>query len=405
MYYSSLTERIAGDGADGFAVSDRAQRMIEAGEDVIALTLGDPDFETPADIAQAAICAIQAGRTHYTPISGQDNLRSAIASDQSRRDGIRWHPHNVVVFPGAQSALFCAMMCAADRGRRVLVFDPMYATYAAVVGASGAELVPFPVELPFGTTRRPSIDIDRLVEVLDHSFCAVLLNLPNNPGGFILPPEDLARLADLCCKWNLWLISDEVYRDLIFDGHHVPPSALPEMATRTIVVSSLSKSHAMTGWRIGWAVAPVEMATHLGRLAQCSLFGSPPFIQDAAVQAIKNGAAISAPFLSAFRDRRDILAARLDTSTSLTYLHPDSGMFSLVDVSRTGIDSTLFANRALSEGGVAVVPGTAFSARGRNFVRVSFAQSTRAVDEGALRLVKFADSLARDGVRMCTPRI
>lgn len=396
MYLSSLTTRIAGRGADGFRVSDRAASLIARGADVVSLTLGDPDFDTPAPVIEAGIRALRSGRTHYTPVAGEDALRVAIATSQAREDGLPWTRDNVVVFPGAQSALFSTMLCIAEAGRSVVTFDPLYATYEAVVGASGARLVRVPVEIPFGLGAAPRIDMDGLDRLIPPDASAILLNSPNNPGGYVFDEATVRGLAQLCVARNLWLVSDEVYRDLVFDGRHVGAAALPGMAERTVIVNSLSKSHAMTGWRIGWAIAPAPLSQALERVAQCSLFGSPPFVQDAAVEALVNGATSVVRFRETFRSRRDALLDALSRSEDLRASLPAGGMFTLVDVSASGLGSGLFAERALDEAGVAVVPGTAFSARGDGFVRVSFAQSEEVLAEGGRRLAAFARRVASD---------
>nr|WP_284507664.1 aminotransferase class I/II-fold pyridoxal phosphate-dependent enzyme [Caballeronia sp. NCF2] len=391
---SSLTNRISGRGAAGWAVSDLAESMIARGEDVIALTLGDPDFDTPEVITDAAIGALRNGRTHYAAICGIAPLRSSVAVAQSRLDGLPWCADNVVIFPGAQSALFSVMLCIGDVGKKVIVFDPMYATYSAVVGASGAEKVTVPIKLAFDGSTRATIDFDALEHAVEPDVVAILLNAPNNPGGFVFDNATLQRLAEICVKHDLWLISDEVYRDLTFDGRFESISALPGMAERTIIVNSLSKSHAMTGWRIGWAIAPASLVEHLGRLAQCSLFGSPTFIQDAGVVALEQCNRYVAVHRERFARRRDLLLAELSKSESLRISPPGGGMFVLVDVRRTGLSGEAFAQMALQEASVAVVPGMAFSEHEDWFVRVSFAGNESRLSEGARRLVRFADRTA-----------
>ena len=396
MYLSSLTDRISGRGADGWAVSDRAADMIARGEDIITLTIGDPDFETPFIIAEAAIAAIRNGRTHYAPIWGVPKLREVIASTQSRRDGVEWRKENVIIFPGAQNALFSAMMCIGEAGKKVIVFDPMYATYSAVVGASGAEKVTVPLKLSFGLSGQPEIDFDALELALDRDVVAILLNAPNNPAGLVFDQASLERLSRLCIEHDLWVISDEVYRDLIFDGSFPSVSAIDGMASRTVILNSLSKSHAMTGWRLGWAIAPVSLTEHLARVAQCSLFGSPTFIQDAAIVALEQGGEYVEEHCAILRRRRDILLKALERSQFLQVLRPAGGMFVLANVSRTGLSGKEFAERALDEARVAVVPGMAFSPTDDYFVRISFAGDEGRLEEGAQRLVDFTQRFGQD---------
>ena len=393
MYFSSLTRRIEGRGADGFRVADRAVRLSEKGADVVSLALGDPDFDTAPEITERAVTALRSGRTHYTPVPGNRDLRRAIAVAQRKVDNVPWELENVVVFPGAQSALFSAMLCVAESGRSVVTFDPLYATYEAVIGASGARLVKVPVELELNTNAPPRIDFQAFEKLVPDDTSAILLNCPNNPGGYVFEDETLISIAALCRERDIWLISDEVYRSLIFGGRHLPLTSLEGMAERTIIVNSLSKSHAMTGWRCGWAIGPLAAAAHLERLAQCSLFGSPPFIQDAAVEALTNGERYTADFRQQFVRRCEVLLGALGRSKALRARKPAGGMFTLVDISACGLPSDVFAERALDEAGVAVVPGTAFSALGQSYIRVSFAQSEELLAEGGRRLAEFADKL------------
>ncbi len=394
MFFSSLTRRIEGRGADGFRVADRAVRLLEDGAGVVSLALGDPDFDTATEIVETAVTALRAGRTHYTPVPGNRDLRRAIAAAQRRVDNFPWEAENVVVFPGAQSALFSAMLCVAESGRSVVTFDPLYATYEAVIGASGARIVKVPVDLEFSSGAPPRIDFQTFRKMVPYDASAVLLNCPNNPGGYVFDDETLVSIAELCWERDIWLISDEVYRSLIYGGRHLPVTSMKGMAERAIIVNSLSKSHAMTGWRCGWAIGSLAVAAHLERLAQCSLFGSPPFIQDAAVEALVHSDRYTADFRKQFARRCEVLLGSLARSRALRARMPAGGMFTLVDISACGLPSDVFAERALDEAGVAVVPGTAFSELGQSYIRVSFAQSEEVLAEGGRRLADFADRLA-----------
>ena len=397
MFLSSLTSRIGGQGADGFKVSDRAATLAAAGADIISLTLGDPDFDTPEPIVEAAVRALRSGRTHYTPVAGNDDLREIIAQSQARVDGVAWKRQNVVVFPGAQSALFSAMLCVAEAGRSVVALDPLYATYEAVIGASGARLVRVHVDIHYGRNAPMRIDPVRLRSIIPDDACAILLNCPNNPGGFVLDDDTLRDIATICQERGLWLITDEVYRDLLFDGAYVSPSSLPGMADQVVVVNSLSKSHAMTGWRCGWTVAPQFLSEHLTRVAQCSLFGSPPFIQDAALEALRNADRYTTGYRDLFCRRRDAMLRMLLGNKVLRVNIPAGGMFALVEISASRLASEAFAERALEEAGVAVVPGIAFSDRGNSFIRISFARSEAELVEGIRRLKRFAEGFSPAG--------
>ncbi|MDK4717878.1 pyridoxal phosphate-dependent aminotransferase [Rhizobium sp. CNPSo 3968] len=391
LRFSSHTRAIASEGAAGWAIADAAADALDRGADVISLCLGDTSFDTPERISEAAIQSIRTGRTHYAPVPGTPELRLNIASAQSRFDGQTWTPNEVTVFAGAQNALFAAMMTVAGADEEVLYFEPWYATYEATIRAGGA--TPKPVELNLESTCA-KVTRDVLDRAVSSKSRAILLNSPNNPGGYVLSPDDLKTVADFAEYHNLWVVSDEVYRSAVFDGKFTSISSLPKFRNRTILVNSLSKSHAMTGWRVGWTLAPVEATLHLHNFAQCMLFGSPTFVQDAAAAALSpEGEAEMRFFSEELRRRRDLMCARLSEIVSLKFVRPAGGMFCFVDVSATGMTGTQFAQRLYDTHGLALVPGTAFGPNMSAFVRISFSGSEDAISAGMDRLARFCSSL------------
>jgi arginine:pyruvate transaminase len=356
--------------------------MAAAGADVIQLTVGDVDAATPAHVVTAGQRSLDAGRTHYTPIAGEPALRTAVAARAARRSGAAVTAEQVVIFPGAQCALFSTLQCLAGPGDEVVLLEPIYATYDAVVGATGATAVP--VSLRAGD--RFALDLERIGEAIGARTRAVLLNTPNNPSGFVLSVSDVTGLADLCARRGVWLVSDEVYGELAFGAPHVSPASSAAIADRLVVVDSLSKSHAMTGWRIGWAIAPVDLATHLGALAQAELFGSPPFVQDAAVAALTGPQAICESLRTTYRQRRDALLEGLRSCGPLRPFRPDGGMFVLVDVTGTGLSGGEFANRLLDGAAVAVVPGDAFGESVADCVRIGLTVPVARLEEACHRI-------------------
>lgn len=387
LRFSSHMRAIASEGAAGWAIADAAAEAVDRGEDVISLCLGDTSFDTPERISEAAIRSIRNGRTHYAPVPGTPELRKNIAGAQGRFDQQVWSHEEVTVFAGAQNALFSAIMTVAGADEEVLYLEPWYATYEATIRAGGA--IPRPISLNLDS---PDAKITRgaLDRSVNAKTRAILLNSPNNPGGYVLSQTDLQVVAEFAERHNLWIISDEVYRSAVFDGDFLSIASLSGMRQRTIVVNSLSKSHAMTGWRIGWTLAPIEAAKHLQNVAQCMLFGSPTFVQDAAATALTEKCDGDMRFFSnELRRRRDLMSARLSEISCLRFVRPAGGMFCFVDVGSTGLTGTEFAERLFESQRLALVPGVAFGPNMSNFVRISFSGADDVIIRGLDRLARF----------------
>ncbi len=391
MRYSSLTERISGEGARAWEIHNRAMKRVRSGDDVILLSIGDPDFDTPPSIVDSCAASLRAGNTHYTAVSGEPALRAAIARQQTAITGAACTPDQVVVFHGAQNALFSTAICLLDRDDEVIVPEPMYVTYEAVVGASGARMVrvPCPREADFHP------DLAALAAAVTPRTRAIMLNTPNNPTGTMLRLEELEAIADLCRRHDLWLISDEVYATLTFERDHVSPSALPGMADRTVTVNSLSKSHAMTGWRVGWTVSPPELTVHLGNLALCMHYGCPGFIQDAAAAALDDEPAEVAAMKTELRARRDLVCNRLTGIAGLECLTPDAGMFVMLDVRGTGITTFDFASGLLESHAVSLLPADAFGASARGHLRIGLCSGRELLAEACGRIVRHTEAVVQ----------
>ncbi len=384
---SAAVRRFSGPGSKAWEVTNRAAALESTVEGIIQLGVGDPDFDTPAAIREAAIAALRAGRTHYSPIAGEPRLRERIASQASARHGKRIAPDQVVIFPGAQCALFATMLCLAERGDEVVLLEPAYATYDAVAQAGGATLVgvPLPAETGF------ALDVSRVAEALTSRTRVILLNSPGNPAGRLYRRADLGQLVALCRERGIWLVSDEVYWSLAFDGEHKSPLSEEGAEDFCFVVNSLSKSHAMTGWRIGWSIAPAARAGHLVDLAQCLLFGVNQFVQDAAAEALEREFPEVDEMTATFKRRRDVLCDGLAAIPSLDVHRPDAGMFLLLGVGRTGMDGATFAESLLDEVGVAVVPGFAFGGSVRDSVRIGFLRDEATLKEAVRRIASFVE--------------
>ena len=283
MRFSPLVSRIGGKGAQAWRVHYEAEAAKKQGRDAVLLSVGDPDLQTPAAVMDRAIEALKNGDTHYTEVAGIDKLRTAIA-EQSTFDGVADSADNVVVFSGAQNALFAASLCLFSVGDEVIVPEPMYVTYEATIRTSGATVVAVPCPAKGGF--RP--DFEAMKNAVTKNTRAILFSNPNNPSGAVLDIEELSAIAAIVQEHNLWVIADEVYCTLTFEKAHINFAALPGMAKQTITVGSLSKSLAMTGWRVGWLIAQTDLIDHVSRLALCMLYGLPGFIQQAAIVGVSH---------------------------------------------------------------------------------------------------------------------
>lgn len=389
MRFSSLVERIGGEGAAAWDIHTRAVERRRKGEDIILLSVGDPDFDTPAPIVAAAIESLHRGRTHYMPIIGEPALRQAIAAAHARASGQPVGPENVAVVAGAQCALFCAAMCILDEGDEIVVPEPMYVTYEALLRAAGARIVRVPLPAP----RHFAVDPADIAAAITPRTRAILMNSPHNPTGAMVTAGQWQAIAELCRAHDLWLLSDEVYAALTYDGEHVSPGALPGMADRTVTINSLSKSHAMSGWRLGWAVAPADLIPHISNLALCMLYGCPGFIQDAALAALRSPPPEIEGMRAAYRARRDLVYRRLSQVAGLACHLPAAGMFMMVDVRGTGQGAQEFSRGLLDAQGVSVLAGDAFGPSAVGHVRLSLGTPDAVLEDACDRIVAYVRGL------------
>lgn len=383
MRFSPLVERISADGADAWITHYEAAAARSRGEDVIVLSVGDPDLDSPAAVVDRAIERLRTGDTHYTPACGRPPLLEAIARTHLARTGQAVSGENVVYFAGAQNALFAASMCLAGPGDEVITFDPMYATYPATIEVSGARLI----RAATGAGFRP--DIAALASLVTPRTRAILWATPGNPSGVIIAQSELDAIAGIARRHDLWLISDEVYAGLAPGGR--VPSLAATLPERVVTISSLSKSHAMPGWRAGWLVGPRELASHAQSLAMCMLFGLPGFIQEAAITALSDASEAERRIRELCNTRRDRLLTGLQGIPGIRAAVPEAGMFMLVDVSDTGLSAYEFMRALYERQRVSVMDGAAFGRRTRGFVRICFATEEATIDAACARIRQFCE--------------
>jgi arginine:pyruvate transaminase len=385
MRYSNIVHHLDGPGYKAWDVHMKAKGMIARGGDVILLTIGDPDFATPDPIIAKAVQSLHSGRTHYTPSLGESFLRQAIAERHSRQIGQAVTSKQVAVVAGAQGGLYIAARCLLQAGDEAILSEPVYSTYQPVIGASGATPVFVPLRPELGFHFDPS----ELAAAITPATRAILVNTPHNPTGAMLGGEELETLADLCFKYDLWLISDEVYANFAYSRPHLSLGAIADLAERTVVISSLSKSHAMTGWRIGWVIAPPPLIQYMGDLQAAMHFGLPPFVQDAALYALENELAEVEAMRNAYRRRRDRVCALLRDAGALKCLAPEGGIYVLLDVRQMGMSAYEFAHALVEHERVALLPGEAFGTSLAGYLRLSLTAPEERLEEACRRIQRF----------------
>ena len=385
MKFSNLVERITGEGADAWGIHYAARAAQDRGEDVIILSVGDPDIETPRPVLERAIEALRAGDTHYTPVAGRDALREAIARAHTERTGQAVNAANVIFLAGAQNALFAASLCLAGPGDEVIAFEPLYPTYPATLEVSGARMVRVPAPAASGFR----VDLAALESAISPRTRAVFFATPNNPSGAILSAAELATIGELARRHALWVVADEVYAGLAPGGR--VPSLAAALPDQVVTVSSLSKTHSMPGWRAGWLVGPERLVAHAEALAMCMLYGLPGFVQEAALTAVRAATDAESRMREFCASRCNFLLAGLDGIPGIRCHAPAAGMFMLMDVRGSGLSGCDFMTELYRSEGVSVLDGGAFGKGTSGFVRICFATDEAVLREASVRIRRFVE--------------
>lgn len=383
---SSRISGIVPSGKDGWEVHSAAWARKQAGEDIIMLSVGDHDFDTPGETIEACVTAVRASNHHYTPLAGVPRLRKAMAAASTQCTGVATSPDQVIATPGGQAALYAAIQAVLDQGDHAIVVAPYYATYPNTFSAAGAEFSV--VETPAEDSFQPRAADIRAA--LRPNTRAILINTPNNPTGAVYSRERLEELAQICREHDLWLLSDEVYWTL-GGGEHVSPRSLPGMAERTLVINSMSKSHGMTGWRMGWLTGPEEMISLLTDLNLVMTYGLPAFISLACAEALENGYGVE-EIAERYAARRAVVLDAMRGMNNVTVRGSEGGMYVMLDISAIEPDDEKFAWAFLDQEKVGVMPGSSFGAAAAGHIRFSLCQPEPVLMEAATRLRRFASS-------------
>ncbi len=390
MRYASVTDRLAGLGGAKWEIHARARAMKAAGAEIIELTIGEPDVPTPAQLLSAAAGAMTSGRTGYSNGRGEPAVVAALAARYSARRGRQIGTDQVMCLPGTQTTLYAVLRTLVEAGDEVLLGDPMYATYEGLISQTGAKMVPVPLRPELGF-RMQAADVAARITPRTR---VLFLNSPHNPTGAVLRADDLRALCDVARAHDLWILSDEVYEDLVFPGvSFTSPLDLPDMADRVVVASSISKSHAAPGFRSGWCIGPAEFCQRLLPLSETMLFGSQPFIADMTALAVSEHSPVADGMAERFSRRAGLIAQTLDGVAGLRVHRPEAGMFALVDVRATGLSGAAFATSLLGRSQVAVMPGESFGAGLQGWLRLSLTQSDDRTVEAAGRIAAHAATL------------
>jgi arginine:pyruvate transaminase len=388
MKFAPISDRLTGLGAAKWAVHSESLRRAALGQSIIILSIGEPDLPPPAKVLDQAADSMRSGRTRYAAGQGEPEALLAIANHLSKRSGNPVTPEEVLYTAGTQNGLCTALFTLVEAGDEVLVPDPYYATYEGLVAASGATFVAVPTSPENGF----HVTAQAIENAISPRTKVLLLNNPSNPTGAVLSVEEIDAIGDVCERHDLWIICDEVYADMTFDGTFCSPFDRPHLRHRTLSVSSISKSHALPGFRAGWVACPAEVTPRLVLVAEAMLFGSQPFIEDALAVALNETHPEVERMRAAYKERAGVLVEAFTDATSVSARLPEGGMFIMLDIRKTGLTGEEFAWRLLDEESVGTMPGESFGSGGAGHVRVALTVESDVLKEASIRIRRLADT-------------
>ncbi len=368
-FASAVASRLGTETA--FEVLSRARALERQGRSVVHLEIGEPDFDSPPHVVDAAVQALREGHTHYTPSAGIPELREAVARYVSRTRGIAVDPSEVVVTPGGKPVMAFTVLALVDPGDEVVYPDPGFPIYESLVRWVGAT----PKPLRLREEREFRVDPDELASLVGPRTKLVILNSPHNPCGSVLSRQDVEAIAEVCLRWGAWVLSDEIYSRILYDAEHHSIAAVPGMRERTVILDGFSKTYAMTGWRLGYGVMPPQLADVVTRFA-VNVYSCPTaFAQVAGIAALEGPQDAVDAMVAEFRRRRDRVVQGLNAMDGIRCTTPRGAFYAFPNVSALDPDGKAFADYLLEEAGVAALSGTAFGPGGRGYLRISYATS------------------------------
>jgi arginine:pyruvate transaminase len=370
-----------------------AKKLAETDPDVILLTIGQPDIPVSNALIEVTEKALRDGRTGYSNGRGETNLLCALANKYSNLCGFKIFQENILCFPGTQTSLFVSMMGLIESGDEILVGDPLYATYEGVIAATGGSINRVKLRKKHGF-RLQAQDLENAITSKSK---VLLLNNPHNPSGAVLSKEEVKAIVDVCIRYDLWILSDEVYASLIFDktetNKFFSPLYVKKAQDRTVVVSSISKSHAAPGFRSGWVIGPKDFCESILPLSEAMLFGNQPFIADMTAFALKNDHETANIMSNDYHKRAICLFEAFSKKNIIKPIMPQSGMFMLADISKTGMNSDDFVSKLLKKEKVALMPGSSFGEEANNLIRISLTVPDKEIYASIDRITNFISNL------------
>src|SRR3954463_2864369 len=378
-----LAKRMARLGTEtAFEVLNRARELERHGKDIVHLEIGEPDFDTPGNIIQSAVSALNAGWTHYGPSAGLPDLRKAIADEVSRTRGVQVQPEEVVVVPGGKPIIFFSILALIDEGDEVIYPNPGFPIYESMINYVGGRRVPIRLR----EERDFRLDVDELKKLITDRTRLIIINSPHNPTGGVLNKNDIEQIAQAIGDRNIFVLSDEIYSRLIFDGSHHSIMAEPGFKERTILLDGFSKTYAMTGWRMGYGVMRTDLATHISRLMTNSNSCTASFTQVAGIEALGGSQDAVDDMRAKFKNRRDVMVAGLNKINGFSCRLPHGAFYVFPNITNTGWSSKKLADALLEDAGVAALSGTAFGDFGEGYLRFSVANSIENIEKALDRM-------------------
>jgi aspartate aminotransferase len=385
--FAKRTDHLRPEGA--YQVLARAQELEAKGRDIIHLEIGEPNFDTPANVCLAGIRAIAGGQTRYNPPAGLSSLREIIADLAGKKRGIQITPKQIVVSPGAKPNLFFPTLALVNPGDEVVYPNPGFPTYEAMIGIAGG----IPVPVPLVESNSFSFDLKTFDRLVNQRTRLIILNSPSNPTGGVIPMADLEHIAETAQRYDCWVLSDEIYSQMAFDGLAVPSIAsLPGMAERTIIADGFSKTYAMTGWRLGFGIMPESLAERMGLLLTHSVGCTAHFTQIAGIEALTGPQEEATRMVTEYQRRRDLIVDGLNKLPGIHCLKPQAAFYAFPNIQKTNKSSQEVANLMLN-GGVALLPGSTFGSYGEGYLRVVFANSAENIKRALERMEKVLKEL------------